>query len=123
MDWQVYKVRITLRAEKQLKKLAKKLGKPLFGQFRSAIEGLERDPLGQTQVLGGRLRRYRSLHVGRCRAVVRIDNTSVTVYVIASDWHEAGDRNDVYEKLMRQIDEGGGEDLDAHAEDDSPSPA
>lgn len=103
MSWQQYQVKITPSAQKQLQELAKKLGKKLFRQLREAIEDLAHDPEGKTQELGADLSEYRSLHVSRCRVIVRIVDVTVTVCVVAAGWHARGDRNDVYQRFLRDV--------------------
>lgn len=106
-SWQRYKVEITDPAAKQLRKLAKKVGKRVFGQIAEAIRELEFDPEGRTQQLARELADYRSLHVNRCRVVVKIVERTVTVYVVAAGWHTSGDRDDVYAKLTAMLRRGG----------------
>lgn len=103
-DWQEYRVLVTARAAKGLKSLKKR--PDVLRQLRTAIEDLRNDPEGQTQPLAGELSQFRSLHVGRCRVVVKIDRTTVVVYVVAAGWHTSGARADVYALLKRDIKHG-----------------
>ena len=118
MDWQEYKVRITPNAAQGLRALAKKLGKKLFGQLRAAIEALKQDPEGKTQELHGGLAAYRSLHVSRCRVIIKIENTVVRVYVVAAGWHTSGDRDDVYRQALRALESGELDPDDASSEEE-----
>jgi len=106
MERREYAIKITGPAKSGLKRLAKKLGKPLFLQLKAAIDDLKFDPELKTQELGKPLSAFRSLHVGRSRVVVRISDVTVTVFVVAAGWHESGDRDDVYQQVIRAIESG-----------------
>lgn len=104
---QEFQIRITKPAEKQLKNLAKKLGRQVFRQVSVAILELKHDPEARTQRLAGKLSAYRSLHVNRCRIVVKISEVAVTVHVVAAGWHTSGHRDDIYEEFRRMLERRG----------------
>lgn len=106
-SWQSYRITITPFATKGLTKLGKKHGKALLEQVRDAITDLRYDPESKTQGLSTPLAQYRSLHVSRVRVIVKIDDLTVTVHVVAAGWHTSGDRDDVYKQLQRLIEREG----------------
>lgn len=110
-----YRVEITEPAAAQLRDLARKVGGKMFRQVAEAIKELEFDPEGKTQRLARELAGYRSLHVNRCRVVVKIVDRTVTVYVVAAGWHTIGDRDDVYARfsaMLRRRGDGAGSERD-----------
>jgi len=98
----MYEVFVTEHAKKNLAAL-KKHGKQTLLQIRRVLAELAHDPYGQTSELHAPLHAYRSLHVGRFRAVVQIHEKQVRVYVVAVGWHESGSRDDIYQQLGRAI--------------------
>ncbi len=106
MNWQEYRIEIRPAAVKGLERLAKKLGRNHFAKLREAIQELSTDPYGKTQELYGGLSDFRSLHWSRCRVVVKISDTTVCVYVVAAGWHTSGDRDDVYQQVLRALEDG-----------------
>lgn len=105
-DWQEYQIKIRSRAKQGLKRLRKRLGKSKFQSLRQAIDNLKHDPESQTQELYGALAEFRSLHFGRVRIVIKLSNRLVTVYVVAAGWHTSGDRDDVYQEMLRALERG-----------------
>jgi len=101
-----YTVEITATAGRHLSDLRKRLGKKVFLQLAQAIKNLSRDPEAKTQSLAGKLSAYRSLHVSRCRVIVRIDDKIVRVIVVAAGWHTSGSRDDVYQAAIRLLEAG-----------------
>ena len=106
VDWQDYRLKILPDVKKALKQLAKKLGRPMYNQVRTAILDLKHNPIGKTQPLGGKLSGLRSLHCARCRVVVHINEQVVVVTVVGVGWHTSGDRTDIYKQVQQAIDEG-----------------
>ncbi len=98
----MYQVLLTENATRHLAKL-KKHGKKTLLQIRGVLRDLQADPYGITQELHAPLQGYRSLHVGRFRAVVRIVDTQVRVYVVGVGWHESGSRDDIYRQVHRAL--------------------
>src|SRR4051812_18004612 len=98
----MYEVVITDYARKHLKKL-KKYGQETLLQIRRVLAELEADPIGMTTPLHSPLNEYRSLHSGRFRAVIKIVDKEVRVYVIGVGWHESGSREDIYARIHRAI--------------------
>ena len=101
----MYEVVLTDLATKNLKKL-KKHGRETLLQIQRVLLELEKDPYGMTTELRSPLHEYRSLHVGRFRAVVKIVDRDVVVYILGVGWHESGSRDDIYAKITRAIEAG-----------------
>ena len=98
----VYRVLLTDHAKRNLRDL-KRHGRKSMLQIQAALEELQRDPFGLTQELQSPLAGYRSLHVGRFRAVIRIEQAKVLVYILAVGWHESGSRDDIYQEVLRAL--------------------
>lgn len=75
-------------------------------QIRRVLGDLEGDPYGMTQQLSAPLNGLRSLHVGRFRAIIKIVDKEVLVYVLAVGWHTSGSRQDIYQKVHRALQSG-----------------
>jgi mRNA-degrading endonuclease RelE of RelBE toxin-antitoxin system len=98
----MYNVFLTDHAKQNLTKL-KKHGKRTLEQLRSVLGELARDPHAMTQEFHAPLQGYRSLHVGRFRAVIKIVEKEVRVYVVGIGWHESGSREDIYQQIHRAL--------------------
>lgn len=98
----MYEVVLTEFAAKQLKKM-KKHGRETLLQLQRVLGELKSDPYGMTTELHTPLHEYRSLHSGRFRAVVKIRDKEVRVYVVGVGWHESGSRDDVYARITRAL--------------------
>jgi mRNA-degrading endonuclease RelE of RelBE toxin-antitoxin system len=98
----MYTVIVTASAKKNLSSL-RKFGKETLKQIRRVLGGLEGDPYGMTHPLSAPLNAYRSLHVGRFRAVIKIVDKEVRVYVMAVGWHTSGSRDDIYQQFQRAL--------------------
>ena len=101
----MYKVIVTAFAKENLSSL-RKHGKDSLMQIRRVLGDLEGDPHGMTQPLSAPLNGYRSLHVGRFRAIIKIVDAQVLVYVMAVGWHKSGSRDDIYQKIHPVLEMG-----------------
>ena len=99
-------VKITPRAKRMLKGIARKHGRAQYNQLDSAILDLSENPEGKTTGLRGSLASFRSLHSGRFRIVVKIVDTSITVHVVGAGWHEFESRDDIYAVMTRLVESG-----------------
>src|SRR4051812_10039739 len=98
----MFQVLLTDNARQNLVKL-KKYGKRTLTQLHEVLAELAVDPYAITQELQAPLQGYRSLHSGRFRAVVKIVDKEVRVYVVGIGWHESGSRDDIYQQIRRAL--------------------
>lgn len=101
----MYSVFVTDFALKNLQKL-KRHGKENLRQIHRLLAELKTDPYGMTQELHAPLQGFRSLHSGRFRAVIRIVDQKLYVYIVGIGWHESGDRDDIYQVVQRALASG-----------------
>jgi mRNA-degrading endonuclease RelE of RelBE toxin-antitoxin system len=73
--------------------------------LKEKIRGLAHVPELQGEPLHDDLAGYRALHVigNRFRTIYRIENETVTVFVVAAGICKAGDKGDVYEVMRRYV--------------------
>jgi mRNA-degrading endonuclease RelE of RelBE toxin-antitoxin system len=101
-----YEVFITQTCKKTLKAIKKKRGEEAVRQVQALILDLAINPEQKTQPLTGMLKGFRSLHAGRFRIVIRINDRIVRVYVVGAGWHASGERDDIYQVLSRMLESG-----------------
>ena len=98
----MYRVIVTAHAKENLS-LLRKHGKGTLMQIRQVLGDLASDPYGMTQPLSAPLNGLRSLHMGRFRAIIKIVDRDVLVYVVAVGWHTSGSRQDIYQEVHRAL--------------------
>lgn len=101
-----YTIIITQTCERMLKIIKKQRGRQTLDQLQALILDLRTEPEKKTQALTGMLKGFRSLHAGRFRVVVRVEQQVLRVYVVGAGWHASGERDDVYQILARMVERG-----------------
>ncbi|MCC6477235.1 type II toxin-antitoxin system mRNA interferase toxin, RelE/StbE family [bacterium] len=73
--------------------------------LKEKIRGLAHLPELQGEPLKDDLLGYRALHVvgNRYRIIYRVENETVTVFVVAAGIRKAGDKSDIYEVMRRYV--------------------
>ena len=116
-----YRVQLTGRAKKDLRKIGKRKGKSTYEKLRDLINDLEFEPAEKGDALTGPLRGFFSLHYSRYRVIYVVEEGEARVIAVSVGYHESGSRHDIYRIVTRLVEMGAidpeivelGEDEDA----------
>ena len=101
-----FRVLITPRALRMLKKIRKRYGRQTFEVLRDLILDLEIDPDKKGVALRPPLNGLYSLYYSRFRVVYSVDQGELRVIALAAGHHASGDRNDIYAIVERLVERG-----------------
>lgn len=102
-----WRIVVTEEAKRHLTKITDERVRAVI---KASLKGLATDPDKQGKPPSGDLEGYRSLRIvgQRYRILYKVENSNVTVYVVAVGTRKEGDKADIYEvatKLLRMYTE------------------
>ncbi|MEE9296767.1 MAG: type II toxin-antitoxin system RelE/ParE family toxin [Phycisphaerae bacterium] len=101
-----YRVVLVDEAKEMLRRIGRRYGKKTYEVIRDLIQDLEYEPEKKGDMLRSPLHGLHSLHYSRFRILYLVENQEARVIVVAAGFHQAGSRDDIYEKVDRWIESG-----------------